>query len=190
MKYIAEKDGVKLTVEQDEIIDSPREWDNLGTMVCFHGRYSLGDNNDYDFNDYDSWEELKNAIIKEEDVAIILPLYLYDHSGITISHSPFSCKWDSGQIGWMFISKEKMREEYSVKRVSIKLKERVETYLIGELETYDQYLRGEVYWFKLESDEIDDSCGGFYGDNFKENGMADHIDKEHQFLIDALEMVA
>ena len=34
-----------------------------------------------------------------------------------------------------------------------------------ELEVYDQYLRGEVYWFSVENKQGDliDSCGGFYG---------------------------
>jgi hypothetical protein len=87
---------------------------------------------------------MKNSITKEEDVAVILPLYLYDHSGITMSTSPFSCRWDSGQVGWTFVSKKKIREEYGVKRISKELIEKVTEMLEGEVRTYDMYLTGEL----------------------------------------------
>ena len=31
-------------------------------------------------------------------VAIVQPLYLYDHGGITMNTTGFSCSWDSGQV--------------------------------------------------------------------------------------------
>jgi hypothetical protein len=124
--------------------DNPRSWDNLGTMVCFHNRYDLGDNHHYNHNNYNGWDEMKNSITKEEDVAVILPLYLYDHGGITMSTSPFSCRWDSGQVGWTFVSKKKIREEYGVKRISKELIEKVTEMLEGEVRTYDMYLTGEL----------------------------------------------
>jgi hypothetical protein len=47
--------------------------------------------------------------------------------------------------------------------------ERSEVLLKGEVETYDQYLRGDVYGyrvFKVENGEEEelDSCWGFYGE--------------------------
>jgi len=97
---------------------------------------------------------------------VILPLYLYDHSGITISTTPFSCRWDSGQIGFIFISKAKLREEFLVKCISQKHYADAAKNLIGEVGTYDQYLRGDIYGFKItdpEGEEID-SCWGFFGE--------------------------
>ena len=88
---------------------------------------------------------MKNAIIKEEDVCVILPLYLYDHSGITMSSSPFSCRWDSGQVGWYFVSKKKVREEYGVKKITQSLIDKVTEVLESEVKTYDMYLTGELY---------------------------------------------
>lgn len=124
--------------------DNPRSWDNLGTMVCFHNRYDLGDKHDYDHRDYNGWNEMENAIIKNEDVCVILPLYLYDHSGITMNTSPFSCRWDSGQVGFIFVSKKRVREEYGVKRINKELIEKVTELLEGEVKTYDMYLTGEL----------------------------------------------
>ena len=37
---------------------------------------------------------------------LMLPLYLYDHSGITMNTTGFSCPWDSGQVGWIYAFKE------------------------------------------------------------------------------------
>ncbi len=177
-----------LRIFPDESPESPRSWDNLGTMVCSHKRYNLGDKHDFDFNQYDGWEEAGKALIKENDAAIVLRLYLFDHSGISLRTTPFSDRWDSGQVGFVFISKEKLRKEYGVKRISKKLLEKVEKYLIGEVGTYDQYLRGDVFGFEVvevstcdkehEHEEHIDSCWGFFGNDFSENGIADHLSKE------------
>ena len=163
--------GKTLQVIQDNNPDSPREWDNIGTMICFHGRYNLGDKHNYKHQDYSGWAEMEKAITKNESPAIILPLYLYDHGGITISTSPFGCQWDSGQIGFIFVSKEKLRKEYGVKRVTKKEIEKAEKCLIGEVKTYDDYLTGNVYGYKVIDSEgnEEDSCWGYYGeDSIKE----------------------
>lgn len=172
----------KIEVIQDESPSSPREDDNLGTMVCFHGRYDLGDKHNYKSGDYNGWDEMEKNIIKNENVGVILPLYLYDHSGITISTSPFGCNWDSGQIGFIFISKEKMLKEYGGKIVTQTLKDKVEGYLKSEVETYDQYLTGDVYGYRVsevkicseghEHEEELDSCWGYYG---QENCMLEGV---------------
>ncbi len=164
-----------IEIEQDTNSESPRMCDNLGTMVCFHRRYNLGDKHNYNSNDYSSWNEQEKEIGKSEDVCVMLPLYLYDHSGITMNTTGFSCGWDSGQVGWIFISKKKVRKEYSVKRISKKLKERITQYLINEVKTYDQYLTGDVYSYtiyKLNTCELGhehkeelDSCCGYYGED-------------------------
>ena len=170
--------GKTINIVYDTNPESPREWDNLGTMVCFHNRYNLGDEHSYRSDDFDSWDELKKQIVSDEGECIFLPLYLYNHSGITMRTTSFSCRWDSGQVGLIYISKKKVREEYGVKRITKKLLDRVLGYLIGEVETYDQYLRGDVYGFELldsEGNKID-SCYGFFGNDIKKNGMLDYCD--------------
>jgi hypothetical protein len=182
------KNGRVLEIHYDEDASDPRkEFDNLGTMICFHRRYSLGDDHNYDSNDFDGWNAIEARIRKDNDVAVILPLYLYDHSGITMNTTGFHCPWDSGQVGFIFIAKDKVRYEYSVKRISRKLRERVAGYLRSEVETYDQFISGQVYGYvvreaptvdedgdEIEGDEVD-SCWGFYGSDPKVNGIADHV---------------
>lgn len=155
--------GYTIKIVSDDDPESPREWDNLGTMVCFHNRYALGDKHDYDADMFSGWDEIEQFIKAREDVAVILPLSLYDHSGITMSVGR-SSGWDCGQVGFIFVSKAKVRKEYSVKRISPKLRARIEKYLRQEVETYDTYLRGDVVGFRVVNrmEEETDSCYGFY----------------------------
>jgi hypothetical protein len=152
--------------------ESPREWTNYGIMICLHSRYDLGDDHEYSRSDYNSWEELKKQIEQDFNVGVILPLYLYDHSGITISTSPFSCPWDSGQVGWIYCTKGDMDSEW-IGLSGQEKEERSEVLLKGEVETYDQYLRGDIYGYKIskvstcdhghEHKEEVESIWGFYG---------------------------
>ena len=170
MKKIIGRYKIKVTQETEPW--SPRSDDNLGTMVCFHNRYDLGDKHNYKREDYTKWPYLELDIIKREKVGVILPLYLYDHGGITMNTTGFNCRWDSGKVGFIFISKKKMLEEYGGKYVTKKLKERVEKYLVAEVETYDKYLRGEVYGVRVwklkkngkKKKEIH-ACWGFYDED-------------------------
>lgn len=173
----------------DENCISPRTWDNLTKMVCFHNRYLLGDKKiDYARNDFNSWDELKAKIIEKENPLVIKPLYMYDHSGITIATESFGCQWDSGQIGWVYITKKTIDAcgtHIKNDETFAQYKKRLEEYLENEVKTYDQYLRGEVYLFQLtdENDEEIDSCGGFYGDEWKTNGISEQVGEE---FLDAL----
>ena len=192
--YAATDGRYTLCVHYDEYAESPREWDNLGRMICFHSRYSLGDKHSYgnpiDFlrdayahaisdggkalvrylksgkahsayleynrstHEWDlhectslrtvlghsepGWEITKSApksqlrddgwfwdymleSLTESDLVellnalpdcVLLPLYLYDHSGITMNTGGFSCPWDSGQVGWIFADGNAIRREY------------------------------------------------------------------------------
>jgi hypothetical protein len=173
---IAEKNGYRVYLYQDNDARNPRvEYDNVGTMVCWHRRYKLGDQQPKEnYRDWlrslvDADEEWSDEQVQEavDQRFIFLPLYLYDHSGITISTGPFGCPWDSGQVGWIYVSLDKAKEEWGDdKEAAIK-------YLKGEVETYDQYLRGEVYGYVLHGpDGVEDSCCGFYGyENAKQEAV-------------------
>jgi hypothetical protein len=176
---VFENENWKLEIEACEGCN-PREDDNLAKMVCFHNRYLLGDKHDYRSGNYDSWNELKKAIIRNEDVACILPIYMYDHSGITVSTRPFGCQWDSGQVGFVFITKKAIRENYGIKNVTKKYVAKAEQHIGWEMETYDQYVRGDVYSFDVTNKETgeEDSCSGFYGNDFWNNGIEDNIENE------------
>lgn len=239
------KNEYRIRIEQDPDAESPREWDNMGTMVCWHDRYNLGD--EQPTSDPQEWmlqlaEEFEPGIEERVDrhanllmnkmspitgegwrelgrmVAdyqadqveaildrhvIMLPLYLYDHSGITMSTGGFSFPWDSGQVGWIYVTRAKARENYGWKRITKQREQEVIDHLKAEVSVYAQHLEGDVYGFILESrpaqvydedgDPVDmdaddlweheDSCWEFFGRDPFENGMAEHIDKEHHELL-------
>ena len=52
MKNIIENEKYKLEIFDDLNPCSPREFDNLGTMVCFHRRYNLGDETELKSSDF------------------------------------------------------------------------------------------------------------------------------------------
>jgi len=208
--YEEEYKNHKITIYRDECIESPREWENQATMLCFHKRYNLGDNlkdkRDLEEHVIDLWlehatmEELKAKILRDcKDKSIKgyreilsygdnfknifeyyyryennilgknsndleLPkkitwnfLYLYDHSGITISINPFSCRFDSGIVGIIYMiddSKNPLTydEQYKIMK--------------QETKTYDDYLTGNCYGFDIHDSNNNciHSCGGFLGD--------------------------
>lgn len=224
---------------------SPLEWDNVGTMVCWHRRYNLGDeqpredsreflqllatdvcprladivdywdNAGYRFLRDDcgmSHEDACEAIAQHIDnlvtavldhYYIILPLYLYDHSGLSMSCSGFSCSWDSGQVGYIYCTAEHAVAECGSLDKARKC-------LQAEVTTYDQYLQGDVWGYVVEESrhistvrtvdgiqeepeeseewECVDSCWGFYGDDPFNNGMAEHIPEELHPLLRAAEV--
>lgn len=103
------------------------------------------------------------------------PLYLYDHSGITISTGRFSCPWDSGQVGFAFVTLERLKAESYFKRWTPAARQWARDRINGETEVYDHYLTGQVYGFVLASDSDDhmDSVWGFYGTDFEESGLSE-----------------
>ena len=159
-------EGYTVKIYSDDHPESPREWDNLGHMVCWHRGYDLGDRRVRP-GEFASLEELAASF----DAHVILPLYLLDHSGITISTSSEhfrmvdSAGWDWGQVGCIYVTAEEIRKEYSVDEVTPELEARVREVLVGEVQTYDQYLTGQVYGYVVEDcyGQHWDSCWGFYG---------------------------
>lgn len=151
----------------DECPSSPREWDNLGTIATWHRRHELGDIQP---------ECRPEEFIKDlGENWIILPVYMYDHSAIALSTGAFGCSWDSGQVGFIYMSKEKLVFEGITEEQAIKS-------LKAEIEIYGQYVNGEVYGYVhlrrkacgecgQDVDEDIDSCWGFYGSKWEENGL-------------------
>ena len=108
---------------------------------------------------------------------VILPLYLHDHSGITMSTGPFSCPFDSGQVGYIVCDNETIHRDFNSDM------ELAEKSLEAEVALYDQYLSGDVYGFIVEEKVCDDcdtwkeidSCWGFFGSDVRTNGMEEHL---------------
>jgi len=157
--------GLTLIVEADDHPFNPREeYDHFGRMVCWHRRYRLGDK-----HDWSSPEDFQRHL-KSETGAIVLPVYLYDHSGLALSTIPFHCPWDSGQTGWIWMSRKTALDAFSCggKRITRKIRLQAEEALRSEIREYGQYLSGDVWHVRIENKEGEtvDSCGGYYGSDY------------------------
>ena len=203
-------------LQDDDHQESPRSDDNLGTMVCWHRRYTLGDEQpnetpreymqsllssdkwkdiDSNYEYYDVWCKSLNED-EDQDVDTyldglddgeihtlfcryysILPLYLYDHSGITMSTSSSSCPWDSGQIGFIYVDHSKALKWFGEKELTREFYKKVVESLRSEVQIYDDFLTGNIFGYAVwkQDDELDDddyklggnleSCWGFYPDH-------------------------
>lgn len=187
----------------DDPIDPREDGHSFGTMICFHRRYSLGDKHEYSDPD-DMFMALAGALPNRKHhhpVSELLgdgskykivwePLYLYDHSGITMSTKPFSCPWDSGQVGIIYATYDKVRENYQLgpdDQITAEIIEQAEELLKAEVATYDEYIRGEVFYYSTYAplkgvddpecglteeddgfwnEEAVDSCGNCFGRDY------------------------
>lgn len=132
-----------------------RMWQLWGTYYLF----PLGSRKDANFDVIEEYESIdwliddmiealpqkdKWYLLEKHANIIYLPLYLYDHGGITMSTGRFSDKWDSGQVGYIYTDRETVlntcgnANKKNWKKVAYKDME-------SEVEVYDQYLTGEVY---------------------------------------------
>lgn len=211
-----DNEGVEYTLEviRDDYPDDTRNWSNLCTMVCWHSHYRLGDKHGFDNPDElmqhlyldvtskhwcddhesDDWRDVYKAL-KETNLILIKAINMYDHSDITVSTSnsyPYNDRWDAGCVGFIYVTKKTIFEECGG-ITEENWKERADKYLEGEMKTYDQFLTGDVYGYRLTKkiiekeicphcgevireyeDEVEeDSCFGFYGGCLEENGIID-----------------
>lgn len=194
------KDGTVLEIHQDDDAPNPRkEDDNATKMVCMHRRYKLGDTHDYNSGDYNGWSELREHLIECDDACedLISPLYLFDHSGITISmdDTQFRARdvvgWDWGQVGWIYITNETLQKEWGGD------KEKALACMRAEVKIYDQYLRNDVWGYVIKRAntcetcnhteyDVLDSCDGFYGSDLFENGIVEHLKEEYRMELAAM----
>lgn len=177
-----------ITRDQEATRESPRlEWDNFGTMICWSRRYCLGDrhrfpdskafllhiakNNDPEFESScagdlqggttDTTEEdVKSYLLSALDTYTYwLPVYFYDHSVFAVSTVPFADKWDSGQCGYIYVTKVQAATEYLHDNSSAgadadkeaELRQWALSILKAEVQTYNAYLIGDMWGVCFET---------------------------------------
>ena len=174
--------NLTIEIRQDDFAESPREWHNVGTMVCWHSKYVLGDEQpDHSPEDYllrlmrdREFHQKRKCVPDDIDLShvakyidkyfLVLPLYLYDHSGISMSVSLFGCQWDSGKVGFIY-AERKQADNFDLL-----------TTLLDEVKTYNQFLTGEVYEYAIKDEEgnvLDSGCGFFGFDQCKEDALTE-----------------
>lgn len=172
IKTIDLKGGYRIEILYDENPESPREWDNLGTIYSNSRHYDF-DGHGIEELIEDVGGDLYDSVIPWEKIAkkyYYRKVWMYDHSGVTVrtgETNPWGSgymSWDSGLAGVIVCDKKKACKEYGYKKPCKSLQEKVEKYLDGEIADLDTYCRGEIYGyrtFNADEEEID-ACWGFY----------------------------
>lgn len=105
-----------------------------------------------------------------KDFVYCAAVYGYSHSGMSISLSGFSDKWDSGMIGFYAVGASEAEAWFGKDYTQ----EQVEAAAAAEVKEMDLVLRGQVFYVVVEKKEpcgvpshdeyqLADSCGGFVG---------------------------
>lgn len=131
-----------------------RDYDSPVEIFHWHPRYEFGTQ----IHRHTLTEFRETMAERGSEILALSPLYLMDHSGLSVSVDPFSCRWDSGQVGWVVITRARAEE------LGFTADSEWTSILKAEVEQYNRYLRGEVYGFVvlgLDGDVLD-SCGGFF----------------------------
>lgn len=188
-----------LVFDKDQDPMNPREeQENAEHMICWSKRYNLGDQHDYEepFDFLSTLAEQLQVMPADatfsklyealKPVACLLPLWLYSHSGITICcgtpHYPYTDRWDSCQVGFIYITKQEMMDLNPALNDNTWYQE-ADRLLHAATEIYDQYLTGDVYGYTLYRcadnprkgmDDID-SCWNFYGSDLETNGILENV---------------
>ena len=169
-KYANPATGDTLTIFRDECPPNPRtDYDcNIGAFIV--PRRCSYVSSEYDFPlDFSNRKKDVNTLEKSPDIVAYLPVYVYDHSGVCLNTTGFSCPWDSGQIGWIVATRETLKRAGFInwKRITAKRRSTIENWLRAEVETFSAYLSGDVYGFTVESasGEETDACWGYFGDD-------------------------
>jgi hypothetical protein len=178
---------LKIIKEEDPI--SPREHNsNLFTMYCYHPRYNLGDFTDAsDRYSTNNFVEVKSLLEEHYNPAIILPLSLYDHSGLAMQIGEFS-DWDISMVGYIYISARDAKNYLNVSELEQVHLDELTRIAEEEVTEYSLYLQGEIYRMEVietatceccgvTREEVTDSIGGFYGDSPLSNGMVHYLNK-------------
>ena len=195
-------DGVKcaalISMANDYDADPRMDDDGIITrMICWHRRYTLGDSHKYtdtadmlcsllrELNintDDETEQDVPKMMTILQDFAVVLPLWLYDHSGISMSCGertyPYNDPWDSGQVGWIVLLKKDMEALYTP--IDKDWRRKALEICREDIRLYNLYLSGEVYAYSLYEKEDKEWvekewCGHFYGTDILENGMTDNI---------------
>ena len=162
-------DLIVLVVPDQTEGSSPREWDQLGHMLCWHPKYVLGDEqfqSPEDVGGSTTMAEIAEWLKTERGAMNLIPLFLYDHSGISISagetipddepatdeqttveRGSFGSRtitggyaWDTSMIGFIYTTPE------LIEKMGAPL-DSIDRQLRGEVEEYDDFLTGNVWGY-------------------------------------------
>lgn len=118
----------------------------------------------------------KLQLVCDSDDIVVLPIAVYEHSGITMwlgsVDDHFDSQWDCSDVGFAYIEKETAMKEGALKEGD-DWKAWATNRMSSAMKVYDEYLRGECYGYEVEDEDGDfvDGCWGYIGDSKVEDSI-------------------
>lgn len=179
--------GYWINIFYDNDCDPPNTWgdENL-FLVHYHSQCWIEEKKLVSQDEIRDWYRDENDEIEKR--YWIWPVAAYIHSGVVLSigagsHFP-DYRFDVSHVGAVLASKEEFETEEEAHKVCK-----------GLIETWNQYLSGEIFGYDIEDSEdemIGYGCSGFYGDYESSGLLAEaksEIDAEiEERCKDAIEM--
>ena len=164
-------DGYAVEIYHDPDVEHPRAWCS-STLYTTHRRYDFGGESlscDAASIEEAFAEHLADKGLTERDV-IWLPVYGFEHSGLALGCTPFRDRWDSGQLGYIYMSRADTSREYGGQTHHPLDEGRGVSPSRGR----DRHLGRLSQWrgLLLRHSCLDDlSIGGFYGSDHEASGL-------------------
>ena len=127
--------GYKIKIRQDEDCESPNDWGDEDLFLVYdHRQFTVKRKG---FEPQDIYE---SGLAYEEE-HWIFPVEAYIHSGVSLSlfSGTKQCRWDSSVSGYVLVSKEEFKDLETATKAAE-----------GLIETWNQYLSGDVWGFIVE----------------------------------------
>ena len=100
----------------------------------------------------EAWEEAcKEFDIPCEADYYWLPVYKYDHSGVAYNTTGFTSRWDSGQVGYIYINKTDAAKEWKTGEDAYK-------FMRSAIKILSDFASGNCWGYVVEK-EVSCSCG-------------------------------
>jgi hypothetical protein len=167
--------NISVEIYYDSDSESPRLWSPMTKFVMDHNRYDLPNEIDFQFDDYDSWEEVSVELCK--DYNWVFTVYMLDHGAATLSLRPFKDKWDSGMVGFVCLSESDVFSNFAL---GTDWDEKARQVVESEFEEYKNWMDGNVFGFRVFEDTEEIECNqqwGFIGDH-DTSGLMDELKAE------------
>ena len=140
--------------ESERFFDNPitHMYDNMKFIGRAHRNYTIGT------TDPSAYEEILSA--SKENGDFLFPVYMMDHSGVTFSHTPFGCPWDSALCGWIAIedNQDSGKTAKEIRQEAESAIKDYDDYVNGVTDTYYRIavrFNGQTLWSQRDNEYWD-----------------------------------
>ena len=180
----------------DQHATNPRECDNLGTILIAPSKaHWIASHDDivdtsipFGNSPYEHWDNIRREQLKlkKSEIAIAYPITKHEHDEISLQLG-YKSGWDYTVSGFIYVTKETLRKEYGVDRITKSIIERAKNCLQAELDLLTSWLNGDCYGWcikeyaltdeGLDWEEVDvlDACWGYFDQDYAFGSMKDAL---------------